>query len=60
MGEVDNDIFVGISGEYEDDDDDDCVGGRMLLDGGDAFALASPASPASLAFSASLTHLQMQ
>ena len=59
MGEVDNDIFVGISGEYEDDDDDDddCVGGRMLLDGGDAFALASPAS---LAFSASLTHLQMQ
>ena len=58
MGEVDN----GISGEYkdDDDDDDDCVGGRMLLDGGDAFALASPASPASLAFSASLTHLQMQ
>ena len=31
--------------------------GRMLLDGGDTFALASPAS---LAFSASLTHLQMQ
>ena len=58
MGEVDNDIFVGIGGgEYNDDDDDDCVRGRMLLDGGDAFALASPAS---LAFSASLTHLQMQ
>ena len=55
MGEVDNDIFVGIGGEYNDDDD--CVRGRMLLDGGDAFALASPAS---LAFSASLTHLQMQ
>ena len=58
MGEVDNDIFVGIGGEYNDDDDDDCAGGRTLLDGGDAFALASPASPASLAFS--LTHLQMQ
>ena len=57
MGEVDNDIFVGIGGEYNDDDDDDCARGRMLLDGGDAFALASPAS---LAFSASLTHLQMQ
>ena len=57
LGEVDNDIFVGIGGEYNDDDDDVCVRGRMLLDGGDAFALASPAS---LAFSASLTHLQMQ
>ena len=57
MGEVDDDIVVGIGGEYKDDGDDDCVRGRMLLDGGDAFALASPAS---LAFSASLTHLQMQ
>ena len=57
MGEVDNDIFVSIGGEYNGDDDDDCARGRMLLDGGDAFALASPAS---LAFSASLTHLQMQ
>ena len=54
MGEVDNDIFVGIGGEYNDDDDDDCVRGRMPLDGGDAFAIASPASLASL------THLQMQ